>query len=109
MDGEQAWAEVAAELRTATERVEWASWWWQSDFELVRNEATPTEDVRSANTMIAILDALPAEKRILINRFLSQGSDLVARDDALHERGATPDDDFEFLPPVECDDGNLHV
>ncbi|MFQ5554221.1 MAG: phosphatidylserine/phosphatidylglycerophosphate/cardiolipin synthase family protein [Acidimicrobiia bacterium] len=100
MDGEEAWEAVDADLRRAVDRVEWASWWWQSDFELVRDEAGSTPDERRANTIISILDASPAEKRILMNRFLAASVDLIARDDALHERGATPGDGFEFLPQL---------
>jgi phosphatidylserine/phosphatidylglycerophosphate/cardiolipin synthase-like enzyme len=104
MDGQEAWMAVEGALRAAYATVNIATWWWESDFELVRGD-TPgdiyaTEDERRALTMMAVLDASPGVfKRVLVNQFVSQDGILedFNVDDALLEKGAQPVDNFEFM------------
>ncbi len=99
-NGEESFARLAIDLRTATEHVHAATWWWESDFELVRDEAThitSTPEERNANTILGILDASPATKRTLVNQFLSSEGTWVSSDGPLRERGATAGDNFEFM------------
>jgi len=101
-NGEDAWKSVHDDILDATASVHMSTWWWESDFELVRPlgshmSLTPAE--RSANTIIGTLDQTTATKRIMVNQFLSQDGILdwstVSSD--VRDRGATPDDDFEFM------------
>ena len=112
MDGEEAWGRVAAELATATDSVLYATWWWESDFELVRGatpediHATPAE--RRGNTIMARLDALPGvHKRILVNQFMTQDGILqdFNVDDDLVARGAAAGDGFEFMGQLNDTEG----
>lgn len=93
--GETAWASVAEELSTATDQVHWATWWWTSDFELVRGSGhvTSSRAERDANTIMARLDARPATKRILVADILFD----ITLDDPLEERGEAGGDDFEVM------------
>ncbi len=101
--GEAAWQAVHDEILAADETIHMATWWWESDFELVRpleSHITSTLEERQANTIIGTLDASPAPtKRVLVGQFLSQDGILdwstVSSD--IRDRGATPDDGFEFM------------
>lgn len=101
MDGEQAWARVAQELSGAAYSVLIASWWWQSDFELVRpqNHATLTPDQRWANTVLGILEDSSAFRRVLVGQFWGQDSILsfMTTDGELKAFAETPGDGFEFM------------
>ena len=112
MDGERAWGAVADGLAAATSFVHMATWWWESDFEL-RRAATPddiyaTTTERWPNTIMGVLDALPAvQRRILVNQFMTQDGILEDYnvDDHLLDRGATPGDGFEFMGQVNPTEG----
>lgn len=101
--GEAAWQSVHDEILAASESVHMATWWWESDFELVRpleSHLTSTLEERQANTILGTLDRSAAStKRILVGQFLSQDGVLdwstVSSD--VRDRGATPDDGFEFM------------
>lgn len=100
--GEEAWSAVATELRAATDHIHAATWWWESDFELVRDAAThvtSTEAERRANTILGILDASAATRRVLVNQLVSQDGTLswVTSDAAVRDRGAAAGDGFEFM------------
>jgi len=104
MDGEEQWAAAAEDLRTTTERVFLSTWWWQSDFELVRGPEQPTQDeqARRPQTMIAILDALPAQvlRRVLVARFLPEtvgGLENLNTDGELRTRGRSAGSGYEVL------------
>lgn len=102
MDGEEAWSAVHAELRTASSSVELATWWWQSDFELVRDAATHvylTPAERRASTILGMFEASPAIKRVLVGQFLSMDGIVswVTSDAELRAYGETAGDGFEFM------------
>jgi phosphatidylserine/phosphatidylglycerophosphate/cardiolipin synthase-like enzyme len=101
---EQFWEAVADDLGGAAERVSWSTWWWESDFELLRPEGEHqhmSEGERQANTAMAQLEALPGvERRILINRFWDENSDYNAylnTDTALRSYAEGHGDDFELV------------
>lgn len=101
-NGADAWAEVATEIGLATDHVHAATWWWESNFELVRDEATHVGSSaadRAPNTILARLDASPATKRVLVNQLYSQDGTLssVTSDGAVRDRGAAAGDGFEFM------------
>ena len=100
--GEEAWGAVSTELRAATDHIHAATWWWESDFELVRDASThvtSTEAQRQANTILGILDASSATRRILVNQLISQDGTLsfVTSDAPIRARGAAAGDGFEFM------------
>jgi len=101
MDGEEAWTSVHSELGQATDSVELSTWWWESNFELIRdaNHASQSESTRRANTIMSIMDRSPARKRVLVGQFLSQDGFLSSMtvDDELEQRGADTSDNFEFM------------
>jgi phosphatidylserine/phosphatidylglycerophosphate/cardiolipin synthase-like enzyme len=102
INGEEAWARVFADLSAATEQVTVASWWWMSDFELVRpwaSHATMSQAERYANTILGVLESIPAHTRILIGEFWGDNSifDWLTTDDALLAHAQTPGDGFEFM------------
>ncbi len=102
MDGEEGWASVHADLSAATEAVHIATWWWDSVFELVRDPVLhPYLDTaeRRANTLMGTLEAIPADKRVIVGQFLSMDGSVswLTSDAELRAYGATADDDFEFM------------
>jgi phosphatidylserine/phosphatidylglycerophosphate/cardiolipin synthase-like enzyme len=102
MDGEEAWAAVHAELIRAQSSIMMTTWWWESNFELIRDPVrhiTLTPEERKRNTIISILRASPAHKRILVNQFLGQDGLLswMTVDSELRSHGKTPGDRFEFM------------
>ncbi|PKN59316.1 MAG: hypothetical protein CVU56_01235 [Deltaproteobacteria bacterium HGW-Deltaproteobacteria-14] len=103
MNGETTWKRVTEDLRAASQLITISIWWWRSDFELLRG--TPSESVnlgasaRRQNTVMAILEASPAAKKVLVNQFFSQDG-LLANfnvDDALIAKGEATGDGFEFM------------
>ena len=102
LDGEPFWTSVAAGLASAQASVRGSTWWWQSDFELTRpaGHETMSEAVRRPNTALALLDGVPAVKRILVNRFLPEtasGMAYLNTDPDLRSRGTTDGDGFEVM------------
>jgi phosphatidylserine/phosphatidylglycerophosphate/cardiolipin synthase-like enzyme len=102
MDGEEAWRTVNADLQTARETVNVSTWWWESNFELIRDAAThptSTEAQRQRNTALAILERLPARKRVLVGQFLSMDgiASTLSSDAALRAHGTQSGDDFEYM------------
>ena len=71
-DGEDYWAAVATDLEATQRRVTWTTWWWESDFEIVRpaDHATLSPTARAANTVMSRLLANPGvHTRALVNLF----------------------------------------
>ncbi len=102
MDGEAFWTAVREDLVRATTDVRMSTWWWQSDFELVRppGHETMTPAQRRANTILATLDTSPAFKRLLINRFAPEtatGMAYLNTDLDIRARGVAEGDGFEVI------------
>ena len=103
MDGESYWKDVASALTTTERRVTWATWWWESDFELIRGDdhATLSDSQRWANAALGMLENIDsAERRILINRFWAENSDYTAwlnTDEALLAYAEAQGDDLEVI------------
>jgi phosphatidylserine/phosphatidylglycerophosphate/cardiolipin synthase-like enzyme len=102
INGEEAWASVYAALTAASQAVNIGSWWWMSDFELVRPWATHaylTAAERWANTIMGILEDSPAQVRVLIGEFWGSHDilDFMTTDDILRGFAETPGDGFEFM------------
>ncbi len=110
LDGEEAWGAVATALDNADDQIQMASWWWESDFELVRSESDPGAAARTNNTIMAKLEASPATKRILIGQFWGQDGLIsdVNVDDELEARGAVGGDDFEFMGQANETEGTVY-
>jgi phosphatidylserine/phosphatidylglycerophosphate/cardiolipin synthase-like enzyme len=102
MDGEDAWSSTYTDLTAATSSIMIATWWWESDFELVRDPTnhhllTPTE--RYDNTILGILESSPAVHRVLIGEFWGSHDilDWLNTDSAMGTYAETANDDFEIL------------
>ncbi len=102
MDGEAFWSAVHADLLRATTDIRMSTWWWQSDFELLRppGHETMSAEARRANTALAILDPSPAFKRLLVNRFAPEtatGMAYLNTDPDIRARGVADHDGFEVV------------
>ncbi len=112
MDGEEAWAAVYNDLTQATESVALATWWWESVFELVRDEDDhiyQSESERRANTILSILDRSPATKRVIVSQLWGQDGilDWMTADSDIRDRGAAGGDDFEFMGQANETEGEF--
>lgn len=103
MDGEEAWTAVHRDLLTARNTVHMATWWWESNFELVRGTAqqhiASTLDQRRRNTILSVLESLPARKRVMVGQFLNMDgtASSLSSDDALRAHGTQAGDNFEHM------------
>ncbi len=102
MDGEEAWGNVYVDLERAKESVLISTWWWESNFELVRDEETHhllDPEVRQGNTILGMLEQIPAHKRVLVGQFWGQDSILswMTSDKALRAHAEVGNDGFEFM------------
>ena len=104
LSGEQVWSAVYDDLLSAQHSVHWSTWWWESDFELIRPEGNwlMTEQQRRRNTIMSLLDELPGvQKKVMTSRFCAGDcfglADGFTLDDELEERGETPGDNFEVI------------
>jgi phosphatidylserine/phosphatidylglycerophosphate/cardiolipin synthase-like enzyme len=99
MDGEEAWANVRSDLVRAKESVLVSTWWWESDFELVRSPIGTSSDQRWKNTILGTLESIPAYKRVLVGEFVGQDTmfHLLNTDAKLRRLARTPDDHFEMM------------
>ncbi|MBU1534214.1 hypothetical protein KKF84_02775, partial [Myxococcota bacterium] len=102
IDGETYWESLMDDILTASNRILLASWWWESNFELVRDPAThisltPTQ--RWENTIMKNLEDSPAVKRILVGEFWGTHDilDWITTDDEILAHAETPADSFEFM------------
>jgi hypothetical protein len=103
LSGEELYESLAADLAVAQESATCATWWWQSDFELLRPPEHPfmTEEERWPNTVMAILLSRPEiAKRVLVGRFTGEtaaGMAYVNTDIMLRQRAYDPGDNFEVM------------
>ena len=68
-DGEDGWQAVADMLGQAQERITWSTWYWESDFELVRpaGHERLSEAFRADNTVLSRVEQASVDTRVLIN------------------------------------------
>ncbi|MBM4355502.1 MAG: hypothetical protein FJ109_17220 [Deltaproteobacteria bacterium] len=103
LSGEEFYASLAVDLREAQQTIHAATWWWQSNFELVRTPDQPflSEEERWDNTAMAILLARPhVFKRVNVGRFTGEtaaGMAYVNTDSMLRSRALDPTDNFEVM------------
>lgn len=102
LSGEDAWKSVHQELGTANTEVLVSTWWWESDFELVRPEGfhtSMTAAERRKNTILGVLESRPAQKRVLVGQLWGQDGVLsgLTVDKALTAHGSFGGDAFEFM------------
>lgn len=103
MTGQDYWADVADVLAGAQTRVTWATWYWESDFELIRpaDHASLTESERWENTVLGIMEELDGvERRVLVNRFWADNSDYteyINTDAELRDYAESDGDDLEVV------------
>lgn len=104
MDGEEYWAAVHADMMATAPatRVHQSTWWWHSDFELVRSDEhhllSPSQ--RYGNTMMGLLEARTGINRVAVARFVEEtapGMAYLNTDPELRAKGADPDDNFEVM------------
>ena len=94
MDGEAGWDAIYAGMRAARESIHIATWWWQSDFEVTRDGRATEPAERERNTIMSVLEASPARKRVSV--FSNVVFDFLNTDRPLKDHGET-DDDFEYM------------
>ncbi len=100
LDGQEAWTHVTPALRAAKKSILIATWFFESDFELVRDgNPSASESARRANTILSILDGTSAVKRVLVGQFWRQDGTLsnLTSDDAIRAKGQAAGDKFEYL------------
>ena len=100
--GEELFSRMDVDLRSAEEQVNWATWWWASDFELVRPDGhhLMNKAQREPNTIMSILESRPqVEKRVIISQWCGDAClglmDWITTDDAVIEKAETDGDNFE--------------
>lgn len=102
MNGEEAWGTIYQDLLRARRSVHLSTWWWESNFELIRDaqkHMTLSPQERERNSILGVLRAIPATKRVLVNQFLGQDGALswATSDDAVRSHGPATGDNFEFM------------
>jgi hypothetical protein len=114
MDGEEAWQKVHESLQSARGDVMLATWWWQSDFELLRPWATHaqmTPEERRENSILWLLTSIPARVRLLVGQFWGQDGMLkwLTADPDLEALAEDPRDGFEFMGQANESEGVFEV
>lgn len=102
MDGEEYWNAVADDLEFTESRISWSTWWWESDFELLRTlDPYMDEEERYQNTIMAFFrEKTYIPKRILLNRFWGESYDwtsILYTDEELRDYAELPADFFEII------------
>ncbi len=110
MDGEEAWSTVKSDLDRASKNVMVSTWWWESNFELVRAPVGASNDERWANTILGTLERSPATKRVLVGEFYGQDTllQLLNTDSELRAHASTPGDHFEMMGQANLTRGKFH-
>jgi hypothetical protein len=102
INGEIFWHSVASDLEQVEEEILWSTWWWESDFEIVRSiDWTMSEEERRSNSILAFLEAKAlVPKHILINRFWGENWDWVEyinTDSEIRDYAEQTGDNFEVI------------
>jgi hypothetical protein len=111
MDGETAWSSVYTDVKAAKSEILAASWWWESDFELVRpsNHATLTPEQRWQNTMLGAMESNTAIVRVLVGQFWGQDGVLsgLTVDDYMLAYAAQAGDGIEYMGQANQTEGTF--
>ncbi len=102
IDGEAAWAQVAQDIKAATDSALVSTWWWDSEFELVRdpvNHHSLTPQQRWKNTAMGVLESSPLHIRLLVGEFWGthEIADWLTTDKAAEHYAEHSDDAFEVM------------
>ncbi|MBN2722817.1 MAG: hypothetical protein JXR95_01965 [Deltaproteobacteria bacterium] len=102
MDGEEAWSDVRESLESATQKILFTSWWWDSEFELTRdgiNHIYLSDEERWDNTILGILENTSVTKRVMVGEFWGTHEifDWITMDDELLSYAEAGEDNFEFM------------
>lgn len=97
MNGEESWRDVHARIGAARSSILASTWWWDSNFELVRDNPMAPIEERRKNTILSVLERSPAEKKILVGQFLGSSSlvSWMTSDSGL--RNHVGDPKFQFM------------
>lgn len=98
-DGESAWASVAAAIQGAGREILLSTWWWVSDFQLVRSYPAGPEAERAHDTILGLLQDSGARARILVGELWGDHDllDPLTWDAALRAAAADPSDRVEAM------------
>lgn len=78
IDGEEHWASIYEAVSGARERVTWSTWWWDSEFQLLRDDVWTPPETRWDLTALGLLESLEGvERRLLLNKFLGSADDVA--------------------------------
>ena len=113
LDGEEAWEQVYTDLMLAEDTIHISTWWWESDFELLRTWGIlpgDSTDERWANTMMGVLQVSPATKRVLVGEFWGDHDimDWLTEDDLLFDYAEELWDNFEFMGQGNSTSGTFY-
>lgn len=103
LSGAELFGTLYKDISNVTTSMHAASWWWQSNFELVRPDNHPqmSVDERYKNTAMALMmNKAQAQKRVMVGQFASmtaQGLAYLNTDAALRERAYDQSDNFEVI------------
>jgi len=103
LSGESLYQAVWDDLGLVKQRVHASTWWWQSQFELVRPAGQPAMSgpERFQNTAISLLESMPGvDVRVLVGAFapqLAAGLAYLNTDPLLRSHAADLDDGFEVM------------
>ena len=111
MDGEQAWQSVYNDLRQARNSILVSTWWWESDFELVRpwyDHLYLSPEARWQNTILGLLESSPAHKKVLVGQLWGQDGLLswMTVDGELQAYAEAPLDNFEVMGQANETEGS---
>ena len=103
LDGQEKWERVFEDLAAAApERVHLSTWWWMSDFELVRydDHHLLSPEQRTPTTMLHLLEQRGGDNRVVVARFAEDtapGMAYLNTDPALRAHGLDPTDGIEVM------------
>lgn len=103
LSGEELFGTLYDDLQKVQNTIHAASWWWQSNFELIRpdNHVSLTADQRHEISALGVMDSQEgAFKRVTIGQFASmtaQGLAYLNTDTALRVKAYDQDDPFEVI------------
>jgi phosphatidylserine/phosphatidylglycerophosphate/cardiolipin synthase-like enzyme len=100
--GEEAWAQVYEDIKATTTTALVATWWWDSEFEIIRDIDTHhalTPEERWQNTMMGVLESSPLHVRLLVGEFWGTHEivDWLNTDAAANYYAEKTDDAFEVM------------